>query len=66
MEIPKASIDRIMRRAGAFRLSEKATEEMGRVLEDIATDLTEDAVKWAKYAGRKTIKLKDVKMAVRG
>lgn len=66
MEIPKASIDRIMRRAGAIRISEEARIELGNVLEEIATDLTEQSVKWAKHAGRTTIKASDIKMVTRG
>lgn len=61
--IPLAAMEKIMKNAGANRVSDKAKESLKNVVEDIAEDIASDAVKFAMHAGRKTVKAGDIKLA---
>ena len=63
-EIPKAPIARIMKDAGADRISEDAKVELAESLEEIARKIAIKANEAAKLAKRKTIKAEDIKFAV--
>ena len=54
---------RILKKAGANRVSDESADELRRVIEDIATDIAKNAVDMSKHAGRKTVKGEDVKLA---
>jgi len=62
-EIPLAPLERILKRAGARRVSKEALKEFAIVLEDFAFELSSQAVKFAKHAKRKTLLDSDVRMA---
>ena len=61
--IPLAPIDRLIRRAGAARVSEHAASELGEVLEELGIEIAEIAKELSEFAGRKTVTRKDVKLA---
>lgn len=61
--IPLAAMEKIMKNAGAERVSDKAKSALKAVLEDIADEIAANAVKLAAHAGRKTIKAGDIKLA---
>ncbi len=63
MELPLAPIERIMRNAGAERISEDAVIALAGMLVERAEELTEDAVALAKHAGRKTVTADDIRLA---
>jgi histone H3/H4 len=63
-ELPLAPIDRLVRKAGAERVSAEAVEKLREVLEDYAISVARKAVDIAKHAGRKTVKVDDIKLAV--
>jgi histone H3/H4 len=61
--IPLASMEKIMKAAGAARVSDKAKAALKMVVEDAAEDIARKAVKLANHAGRKTVKAADVRLA---
>lgn len=64
-ELPLAPLERLLRKAGAKRVSKSAVKEFAHVIVDYAHDLSGEAVALAKHAGRKTIVDADVRMAKR-
>jgi histone H3/H4 len=64
-DIPLAPLERILRRAGAKRVSKSALKEFASVIADYVHDLSAEALVLAKHAGRKTIVAADIRMARR-
>jgi len=64
-ELPIAPIGRIIKNAGGQRVSEGAEEALDKVLEEWAEDVSRQAVKLAKHAGRKTVNASDIELAVK-
>lgn len=63
--IPTAPIDRLMRKAGANRVSEAANKKMVDALEDYTEEVARKAVDIARHSGRKTVKAEDIKLALK-
>jgi len=61
--LPLAAMEKIMKQAGAERVSDKAKAALKNVLEEIGEKIASDAVKFATHAGRNTVKATDVKLA---
>ncbi|HII30090.1 histone [Candidatus Woesearchaeota archaeon CG08_land_8_20_14_0_20_47_9] len=63
--IPLAAMEKIMKRAGADRVSDKAKEAMKDYLERYAEEVARSAWLLATHAGRKTVKKEDIELAVK-
>jgi histone H3/H4 len=63
MILPTASVDKLIRKAGAYRVSQGAAEELASYLEEIAIEFGREAVTLAEHAGRKTVKAEDIALA---
>lgn len=61
--LPLAPISRVLRKAGAERVSAEACAELAEVLEDIAIDIGRLAIKLSRHAGRKTVTAADIRLA---
>ncbi len=63
--IPLAAMEKILKKCGAERVSDRAKTAMKSLIEDIAEEISARAVKLAHHAGRKTVKGSDVKLAAK-
>ena len=61
--LPLAAMEKVLKQAGAERVSDKAKAALKDVIEDIAEEIATNAVRLAVHAGRKTVKAGDVKLA---
>jgi histone H3/H4 len=61
--LPRAPMERIIRRAGADRVGASASEAHAEVLEEQGLALASRASMVARHAGRKTVTASDIEMA---
>ena len=64
-ELGLSPMYRILKKAGASRVSEESADEMRRVLEGVAESVARGAVEMAAHAGRRTVRAEDVRLAAR-
>ena len=62
-ELGLSAMYRILKKAGAQRVSDESADELRRVIEEIAEGIAKSAVEMASHAGRKTVKGEDIKLA---
>mgnify|MGYP001341994661 FL=1 len=63
--IPLAISERILKNAGAQRVSEDAKVAFSDVLKEIAEEIGNQASKISKHAGRKTVQEEDIKLSAK-
>ena len=59
------SIKKILKKAGALRISGSAVKKLKTIIEDYSLKLARKAVKNAEYSGRKSVKSEDIEEAIR-
>jgi len=63
--LPRLPFERILKNAGAKRVSHDALEEFASVMEEKLYKIAKEAAVLARHAGRKTILAEDVRIAKR-
>ena len=56
---------RILKKAGAERISDESANELRRILEEVGVLIAKNAVEMSVHAGRKTIKAEDIRLAAK-
>lgn len=64
MDIAKYTVHKVMKKAGAKKVSLEAAELLARYLEKVATEITKQAVRLAEEAGRITVKERDIRLVL--
>jgi histone H3/H4 len=62
-ELGLSAMYRILKKAGAERVSDESADELRRIIEELAESIAKSAVDMASHAGRKTIKGEDIRLA---
>jgi histone H3/H4 len=62
-EFGLAVMNRVIKKAGAERVSDDASDTLRTILEEIANNISSNAIDLANHAGRKTIKSEDILLA---
>lgn len=63
MVLSIAAMEKLLKSAGAERVSQEGCEALREALESYAHQIGKDAVRYAHHAGRKTVKAEDIKLA---
>jgi len=58
-----SGMEKLLRKAGAERVSDKAKSAFREVLEDLGEKIGKKAVMFANHSKRKTVKAEDIKLA---
>ncbi|RLJ04395.1 MAG: histone [Candidatus Aenigmatarchaeota archaeon] len=64
MSLPLAPFERIVKKAGAKRVSANAVEELRDIIEEYGLEIAKKAWNIAQHAGRRTVQKKDIKFVV--
>lgn len=64
--LPLAAMEKILKKCGAERVSDKAKMALKGIVEEQAEEIAVRAIRYAVHAGRKTVKAGDIKLAVKG
>ena len=59
------AFERIAKKNGIKRISREALEEAREIIEEMGLDISENAVKVSRFAGKKTVMESDVKFVVK-
>ncbi len=65
IELAVAPMHRICKKAGAHRVSEAASKELAKVLDELGVKIAREAYDYAMHAGRKTIQARDIEIAAK-
>ena len=63
--LPLAAVDRVIRKAGASRVSESAASALAEILEEKGIIIARRAIEFSGHAKRKTVTDSDIKLALK-
>jgi len=63
--LPTSPFERIAKKVGIKRISRDALEELRDTIEEIGMEMAEKAVKISRHAGRRTVKLEDIRFVAK-
>ena len=63
--ISLSSMEKLLKKYGAPRVSEDAKQALSEALEEVGKKIGEKSLSFANHSCRKTIKAKDIKLAVK-
>ena len=63
-EIKVAPMHDLIKRAGADRVSEEGAVALGKIIEEIGIKIAKEAIVYANHSKRKTVKTRDIEIAV--
>jgi histone H3/H4 len=63
--LPLAAVDRVIRKAGASRVSEDAAAALSEILEEKGIEISRRAIEFSSHAKRKTITASDIRLALK-
>jgi len=58
-----APMHKLIKRAGAARVSEESAIALSEILEEVGLKVAKEAIDFAHHAGRKTVKARDIEIA---
>jgi DNA-binding protein len=64
--LPLSSMERVLKKCGADRVSDKAKETLKSIVEERAAEIAHRSIKIAEHTGRKTVKAADIRLAAKG
>lgn len=64
-ELSTAAIHRLIEKAGAARVGDGAVEALREILENIAIQISKDAIDFTTHARRRTVRGEDIKLAAK-
>ena len=64
-EMSLSPLHRLIKKAGPYRVSVSAADELRRVLEELALRIAREAMDYCAHAGRRTVKREDIELAVK-
>lgn len=63
--LPLAAVDRVIRKAGAHRVSEDAAEALSEILEEHGIEISRKAIEFSTHAKRRTVTASDIRLAIK-
>jgi histone H3/H4 len=63
MELTLQPLRNMIKKVGGKRVSDKAAEELGKLMEEKASEIATEAHRLSQHAGRRTVMRRDIKLA---
>ena len=64
-DLQLAPMHRLIKKAGADRVSDEAAKELRMVMEEVGLNIAKDALDFTRHTRRKTVKSEDIRIAAK-